>query len=106
MFPGRYAQIFGLGERLGCILNFSHSFDAIGRIFDFASMSITLAQFLEQKLFGLARAPADDVAAMAWSSTPSSRRRTKDYLPATQPEESITPQSSRRPNELFASDDV
>ena len=45
-----------------------------------------------------------DVAAMAWSSTPSSRRRTKDYLPATQPEESITPQSSRRPNELFASE--
>ena len=30
----------------------------------------------------------------------------KHYLPATQPEESITPQSSRRPNELFASDDV
>ena len=29
MFPGRYAEIFGLGERLGCILNFGHSFDAI-----------------------------------------------------------------------------
>ena len=30
MFPGRYSKIFGLGERLGCILNLSHSFDAIG----------------------------------------------------------------------------
>ena len=29
MFPGRYSEIFGLGERLGCILNFGHSFDAI-----------------------------------------------------------------------------
>ena len=29
MFPDRYSQIFGLGERLGCILNLSHSFDAI-----------------------------------------------------------------------------
>ena len=26
MFPGRYAEIFGLGERLGCILNLGHSF--------------------------------------------------------------------------------
>ena len=44
MFPDRYSQIFGLGERLGCILNLSHSFDAIrARIFEFASMSITLA---------------------------------------------------------------
>ena len=29
LFPGRYSEIFGLGERLGCILNFGHSFDAI-----------------------------------------------------------------------------
>ena len=29
MFPGRYSEIFGLGERLGCILNLGHSFDAI-----------------------------------------------------------------------------
>ena len=29
MFPGRYSEIFGLGERLGYILNLSHSFDAI-----------------------------------------------------------------------------
>ena len=29
MLPGRYAKIFGLGERLGCILNLGHSFDAI-----------------------------------------------------------------------------
>ena len=29
MFPGRYSEIFGLGERLGCILNFGYSFDAI-----------------------------------------------------------------------------
>ena len=43
MFPGRYSEIFGLGERLGCILNFGHSFDAIEAYFEFASMSITLA---------------------------------------------------------------
>ena len=29
LFPGRYSEIFGLGERLGCILNLGHSFDAI-----------------------------------------------------------------------------
>ena len=29
MFPGRYSEIFGLGERPGCILNLGHSFDAI-----------------------------------------------------------------------------
>ena len=29
MFPGRYSEIFGLSERLGCILNFGDSFDAI-----------------------------------------------------------------------------
>ena len=29
MFPGRYSEIFDLGERLGCVLNLSHSFDAI-----------------------------------------------------------------------------
>ena len=29
MFPGRYAEIFGLGERLGCIQNLRHSFNAI-----------------------------------------------------------------------------
>ena len=29
MFPGHYSEIFGLGERLGCILNFGRSFDAI-----------------------------------------------------------------------------
>ena len=29
MFPGRYSEIFGLGERLGCVLNLGHSFDAI-----------------------------------------------------------------------------
>ena len=29
MFPGRYSGIFGLGERLGCILNLGHSFDAV-----------------------------------------------------------------------------
>jgi hypothetical protein len=28
MFPGRYSEIFGLGERLGYILNLGHSFDA------------------------------------------------------------------------------
>ena len=30
MFPGRYSEIFGRGERPGCILNLGHSFDAIG----------------------------------------------------------------------------
>ena len=29
MLPGRYAEIIGRGERLGCILNLRHSFDAI-----------------------------------------------------------------------------
>ena len=29
MFPGRYSEIFGLGEQLGCILNLGHSFHAI-----------------------------------------------------------------------------
>ena len=29
MFPGRYSEIFGRGERLGYILNLGHSFDAI-----------------------------------------------------------------------------
>ena len=29
MLPGSYAEIFGLGERLGCILNLGHSFDVI-----------------------------------------------------------------------------
>ena len=43
--PGRYSEIFGLGERLGCILNLSHSFDAIG-VVQFASKSITMARSL------------------------------------------------------------
>ena len=29
MNPGRYSEIFGRGERLGCTLNLGHSFDAI-----------------------------------------------------------------------------
>ena len=29
IFPGRYCEIFGLGEQLGCILNLGYSFDAI-----------------------------------------------------------------------------
>ena len=29
MFPGHYSEMFGLGEQLGCILNFGRSFDAI-----------------------------------------------------------------------------
>ena len=28
MFLDRYSETFGLGERLGCILNLSHSLDA------------------------------------------------------------------------------
>ena len=46
MFPGRYSEIFGIGERLGCILNFGHSFDAIQASLQFASKSITLAPSL------------------------------------------------------------
>ena len=33
MFPGLYSEIFGLSERLGCILNLGHSFDAIEACF-------------------------------------------------------------------------
>ena len=40
MFPGRYSEIFGRGERLGCILNLGHSFHAIEADFGFASVSI------------------------------------------------------------------
>ena len=29
IFPGRYSEIFGRGERPACILNLGHSFDAI-----------------------------------------------------------------------------
>ena len=29
MFLGRYCETIGLGGRLGCILNFDHSFDTI-----------------------------------------------------------------------------
>ena len=29
MFPGRYSEIFGIGEQLGCILDLGYSFDAI-----------------------------------------------------------------------------
>ena len=36
MFPDRYSQIFGIGERLGCILNLGHSLTLSGRIFNFA----------------------------------------------------------------------
>ena len=56
MFPGRYSEIFGLGERLGCILNLGHSFDAIEAYFEFASKSITLAKNL---LFGWSLQPAN-----------------------------------------------
>ena len=43
MFPGRYSEIFGLGERLGCILNLGHSFDAIEAYLLNSLVSITLA---------------------------------------------------------------
>ena len=42
MFPGRYTEIFGRSERLGCVLNFDHSLDAIEAYFNFTSMLITL----------------------------------------------------------------
>ena len=47
MFPDRYSQIFGLGERLGCIQNLGHSFNTIEAYFEFASKSITLAPISE-----------------------------------------------------------
>ena len=43
MFPGRYTEIFGRSERLGCVLNLDHSLDAIAAYFEFPSMLITLA---------------------------------------------------------------
>ena len=43
MFPDRYSEIFGLGERLGYILNLGILLTLSKRIFEFASMSITLA---------------------------------------------------------------
>ena len=45
MFPGRYSEIFGLGERLGCILNLGHSFDAIDALC-FGRTSISVAHRL------------------------------------------------------------
>ena len=36
MFPGRYSEIFGLGERLGCVLNLGYAFDAIEAFFKFS----------------------------------------------------------------------
>ena len=44
MFPGRYSEIFGLGERLGCILNFGHSFGAVERVFEFAPVCVCHAR--------------------------------------------------------------
>ena len=43
MFPGRYSEIFGRGDRLGCILNLSQFLTLQRRIFEYASMSITLS---------------------------------------------------------------
>ncbi len=42
MFPGRYTEIFGRSERLGCALNLDHSLDAIAAL-EFTSMLIMLA---------------------------------------------------------------
>ena len=46
MFPGRYTEIFGRSERLGCVLSLDHSLDAIAAYFEFPSMLITLAPSL------------------------------------------------------------
>ena len=43
MFPGFYSELFGLGERPGYILNLVTLLTLSGRIFEFASVSITLA---------------------------------------------------------------
>ena len=50
MFPGHYSEIFGLGERLGCILNLGHSFDAIEASLDLLVCRYTLARFGENNL--------------------------------------------------------
>ena len=59
MFPGRYSEIFGLGERLGCILNLGHSFDAIEAYLLNSLVSITLAP-LTQLTWELGRVVAFD----------------------------------------------
>ena len=46
MFPGRYSEIFGLGERLGCILNLGQSFDAISVSLNLLVCRYTLARLL------------------------------------------------------------
>ena len=50
MFPGRYSEIFGLGERLGCILNLGHSYDA-------HSVSITLGIIFLPAHFAACKTP-------------------------------------------------
>ena len=46
MFLGRYSEIFGRGERLGCILNLDHSFDVIeAHLLNFLVCRYTLARF-------------------------------------------------------------
>ena len=76
MFPDRYSQIFGIGERLGCILNLGHCFDATERIFEFASMSITLAHYSVERDGMFRRLGFRDLgvsnpawADLAWSSS-------------------------------------
>ena len=46
MFLGSYCEIFGRGERLGCILNLDHSFDVIeAHLLNFLVCRYTLARF-------------------------------------------------------------
>ena len=80
MFPGRYSEIFGLGERLGCILNFGHSFDAIEAYFEFASMLITLAPCSSRGLQG------------SWSA-----RRVNDQLTLIRPRDSVARGANAKP---------
>ena len=45
MFPGRYSEIFGRGERLGCILNLGgHYLTLSTRIFELLVSLVTLAR--------------------------------------------------------------
>ena len=46
MFPGRYPEIFGLGERLGCILNLAILLTLSLRIFELLVCVVTLARVL------------------------------------------------------------
>ena len=81
MFPGRYSEIFGRGERLGCILNLGHSFDAIETYLEFSSKSIRYLRLLAFNLWRRFRRSA------GVSRSPSTERVTR-----------LSPRSTQRQN--------